>query len=308
MTPRLLNVDGHWIAVLAGGCNRDAPPVVLLHGILASPDVWLPTLPRQVRDERRWYSLGLPGHAPGRLSAGCRAADITCELFAQVLAAAIRQLVGREQVELVGWSTGGFAALNVAARFPEMVAGVMSISGFAIGRWHGPLGALQRAASRQGAGRWICHGILRLLAVSRRLHVATLRKQMHPRHRRQTSPALDETIDRLHAALRRHDPARLAEIMGRIRSFDISALLPRILMPTLIVGGEHDAITAAAHTRALAAAIPGAELAIVPEAGHLVFVEDTRRYQRLLTDWLARRLDVAGATAAKEKKGPLTCH
>jgi pimeloyl-ACP methyl ester carboxylesterase len=288
MTPRLLNVDGHCIAALAGGLDRGDAPVVFLHGILASPDVWLPTLPTQVRDARQWYSLGLPGHAPGGLAPEFSAAEITCETFADLLAAAIRQLVGPRPVELVGWSTGGFAALSLAARFPEIAAGVMSISGFAKGRWHGPLGALQRAACRPAVGRRMCQGVLRVLAASRRLHAAALRRQMAVDHRRPSSPALDETIDRLHAALRLHDLRCLTEIIGRIRALEISSLLPRIAVPTLIVGGQHDPIIPVSHTKALAAAIAGAKLAIVPDAGHLVFAENTPRYQCLLSDWLAR--------------------
>lgn len=44
-------------------------------------------------------------------------------------------------------------------------------------------------------------------------------------------------------------------------------------MPTLVVCGENDALKPVAHSRALAAAVPNAELVIVPGAGHAVVIE-----------------------------------
>jgi pimeloyl-ACP methyl ester carboxylesterase len=296
MTPRLLEVQGQRIAVLTGGPQGPAPPLVFLHGILASPDMWLPTLPPALRDGRRWHSIGLPGHGT-RLRAGEVQGHVseslgdvlTAETFLQVLAEAIRHVAGRQPLELIGWSTGGFAALGLAACYPEMVAGVMSISGFAKGRWHGGLGLLQRMAAGGKLGAATCQVVLRLLTWSRPLHLAALRKQIHACHQRRSTRVIDDTLGRLHQALRHHDPRLLTALMARLRSFDLTPALPRIAAPTLIVGGQHDRIIRASHTRALAAAIPGAELALIWEAAHFVFLEDTRRYQSLLMDWLERR-------------------
>jgi pimeloyl-ACP methyl ester carboxylesterase len=289
MTPRLLDVHGHRVAALAGGPSGGSPPVVFLHGILAAPDVWLPTLPAHVRDNRTWFSLSLLGHAPGSLPERLPSADITPDLFADVLAAAIRQLVGRQPVELVGWSTGGFAAINLAARFPQMVAGLFCISAFAKGIWHGPLGLLQRTARCGRAGALTSRTAMRLLAASRPLHTAAMRRQLRMASQDSSAEAVRATLNRLHEAMRCHSVAALARLIARIRTFDISACLPRLAVPTLILGGGRDPIIAASHTRALAAAIPNAKLVMLPAAGHFAFLEDTPRYQCLLTEWLERR-------------------
>ena len=65
--------------------------------------------------------------------------SLTVEMIVHVLTAAIRNLVGNQSVILVGHSTGGFAALAIAAHTPEIVRCVVSISGFAQGIWTGML-------------------------------------------------------------------------------------------------------------------------------------------------------------------------
>ena len=44
-------------------------------------------------------------------------------------------------------------------------------------------------------------------------------------------------------------------------------------MPTRIVWGAHDNILSADHAEAIAAMIPGAGVAVVPEAGHFLHIE-----------------------------------
>jgi pimeloyl-ACP methyl ester carboxylesterase len=62
--------------------------------------------------------------------------------------------------------------------------------------------------------------------------------------------------------------------------------LHRIGVPTLLVWGENDGIVTPAYGEAYRAAIPGARLAIVPEAGHLPHIEQPERFARVLRDFL----------------------
>ncbi|MFN6196529.1 MAG: alpha/beta fold hydrolase, partial [Planctomycetota bacterium] len=61
-----------------------------------------------------------------------------------------------------------------------------------------------------------------------------------------------------------------------------TALLPAIAAPTLVVGGEHAAITPPAEAEAMAAAIPGARLAVVPGAGHMTPMEQPAAFAAAL--------------------------
>ena len=62
--------------------------------------------------------------------------------------------------------------------------------------------------------------------------------------------------------------------------------LDRIAVPTLVVVGEDDTLTPVAAARQIVEAIKGARLEIVPEAGHLVNIEQPDRFNRILRDFL----------------------
>ncbi len=69
---------------------------------------------------------------------------------------------------------------------------------------------------------------------------------------------------------------------------DTTAFLPEIKVPTLILVGEHDALTPPAASRAMAEKIPGSELHVIPGAGHLSNLENAPAFNRHLTEFLTR--------------------
>ena len=75
----------------------------------------------------------------------------------------------------------------------------------------------------------------------------------------------------------------LAGLRDRV---DSRPTLPTITVPTLVLVGEHDALTPPADAAAMAAAIPGARLVVVPHAGHLSPLENPRAVNRAMRDFL----------------------
>ena len=63
--------------------------------------------------------------------------------------------------------------------------------------------------------------------------------------------------------------------------------LGQIRCPTLVLCGEADQLTLPEHSRAIAAAIPRARLALVDGCGHMLTMEQPARVNALLADWLA---------------------
>jgi 3-oxoadipate enol-lactonase len=66
------------------------------------------------------------------------------------------------------------------------------------------------------------------------------------------------------------------------------SLLPTLVgLPTLVVVGEHDSLTPPESARAMADAIPGASLSVIPGAGHLPPIEQAGKVTQELRAFLA---------------------
>jgi pimeloyl-ACP methyl ester carboxylesterase len=69
-------------------------------------------------------------------------------------------------------------------------------------------------------------------------------------------------------------------------SFDLRPALARIEAPTLIVAGERDFVAPPAAAQAVADAVAGSELVVVPGAGHFVFVEAPEAFRDAVLSFL----------------------
>lgn len=72
-----------------------------------------------------------------------------------------------------------------------------------------------------------------------------------------------------------------------IADLDFSAALGRIRARTLVIAGGADAGTPPAMSQAIAAAIPGARMAVIPGAAHLSSAEKPEEFAKLVLDFLA---------------------
>lgn len=278
---------GYRVAVLSGNPRASGMPLVFLHGIAGSVDFWPALLPPSLKYRRRWHSIGLPGHFPGGVSLASNCdSNISPDLFAEILSVVLKRLTHWQPVALIGYSTGGFAALNLAAREPQLVANVVSVSGFSVGKWRGLLGPLQGLAGHSRIGRR-AFATLWSVVTSNRLALRKLvlrtAKKLEP-----PSPEQESLIALLMRDAKQQDPAMMADLFANIRRFDIRPLLGDMCVPTLIAGGDLDPIVPYQHTCELASTIPGAELIAFQGVGHLFFVECSTYCQQMLEDWVDR--------------------
>jgi pimeloyl-ACP methyl ester carboxylesterase len=265
-----VHVDGHTVAAdvhLPDGDDR--PPVVFLHGILASLDLASELFVDPAAEP--WIALSLPGHHPGALPAACAASDLDEDLFARLYETALGWLIGDRRVIATGWSTGGFAALNLAIRYPQRVAAVASLAGFASGlriagmmRWFVWLAGrpLGRPAIRLGlrlAARW--PGGYRLLL------------GFLAANRRAAAWIPSDLVARMHHDFRLHDADSLVTALAALWSLDITPRLGEIEVPAWVAGGAEDPAVPRAETERIAEAIPRATLRLYERAGHLFFCE-----------------------------------
>jgi pimeloyl-ACP methyl ester carboxylesterase len=97
----------------------------------------------------------------------------------------------------------------------------------------------------------------------------------------------------LQAELREHGGIRSVAAYQRqvdaCAAHDAIGLLPLLRTPALVLTGEDDILTPPRYGRALAAAMPRAEMALVPGSGHACFLETAKPFTERVLRFLQRQ-------------------
>lgn len=104
----------------------------------------------------------------------------------------------------------------------------------------------------------------------------------------------DDTIERRPEVVRKYEEVRalypippdaFMRQVQAIQSFDASARLGAIAVPTMVIAGRDDRLVPAENSRKIAARIPGARLTELP-GGHLFFTEYPAEFNRAVIDFV----------------------
>lgn len=286
MIQHALDIGPYRMAALEFNPSARGMPAVFIHGISSSVNFWVHSQTPLFKDNRRWFSLSLPGHYPATVPASFRGSDLTPDLIADLTAAAIRELMPDTPVILAGHSTGAFAALVTAARHPQMVAGVMSASGFVQGRWIGSLGALQRLVRLNGMGRMSFRYGIRLMTLHRAVFEAALRANVHDTLAVMNNPHIRQTLALLYEDMRHVQADGLIPYFRRMPDIDIRDWLEEIAAPVLVITGDRDAIVPPVQSQLIVEGVSCGELVIIRGAGHIPIVERAADYHAAVTAWM----------------------
>lgn len=276
--------DGADLHLLASGAGR---PVLLLHGVTLRAGAWRYQF--ALADHCRVLALDLRGH--GRSTAG--AAGYGLDALADDLADVLEALDLRGAI-VVGHSMGGMAIMRFAGRHPDVlrqrVAGVLLASTSAdpvLG--FGTAGPLRRiaAAVKASAERIGWRHLPTYRPTDGDLHFGLIRLSFGDG----TPPHLVETVRAMMQAMGTEAANR--SFLGLLAN-DERAHLPTIRVPTTVAVGSRDLLTPLRAARAIAAAIPGAELRVVAGAGHQLMMERPAELNDLI-DALVARVEAAAA-------------
>jgi len=266
---RLLEVDGHQVAAEMHLLEQAGPPVVFLHGVLTS--TCLATELFHDPAAASWISLSLPGHFGGRFAPGTLRKAIDASLYGQLVEAALQQLLGSQQVILVGWSLGGFTALAVTTAYPQRVAAVASLAGFAEPRFSGVVWVMSRLVRLPGAGKLVRLGLWVAGHLPRVFWMVAL-LTAHSWKACLAEPGR-ATLNGVWRRYRCHDPASLAMVLATLHRLNVGDRVASIRCPVWIGSGSHDPVVPLAEARRIAARLPQAEMHVYPQAGHMFFCE-----------------------------------
>jgi len=247
-----LNVDGVAVHATTGGRAHVAgrPLAVLVHGAGMDHTVW--ALQSRWLAFHGWnvLALDLPGHG---LSAGV--ARTTIGAMATWLIGLLRA-VGTEPATLIGHSMGSLIALEAAASCPELVRGLVLIGSAATMPVHEDL---------LGAARDNDHAAIDMVNLWGFGYRAGIGESRAPGV---WMTGLGERI------LERAAPGVLYADLAACSAYQGGpAAAAAITAPTLVIAGEKDQMTPLRGARALASAVPGAQLVVVPDAGHMLMTE-----------------------------------
>ncbi|SRR5690606_9168559 len=95
-------------------------PVLLLHGALGSKVQLIP-LQKNLASERKVFTMDFEGHGNSKSET-----DFSIELFTKNVIDFLREN-SLPQVDIFGYSMGGYVALNVAFRNPDLVARIVTL-------------------------------------------------------------------------------------------------------------------------------------------------------------------------------------
>lgn len=182
-------------------------------------------------------------------------------------AAAVLQALGVSQAHIIGISMGGYIALELTLRHPELVDKLVLVATSAGGlshAWPSPRMLLMLARrGEQDVGE-----------LTRRIYTQLMAPgyaESHP-----------EEMERI-VELGRYRPMSNEAYQRQLRAVlrhDVSRRLAQIQAPTLVIHGENDPLIVVKNGLNLARRIPGARLILYPNTGHIPIIERAEEFNR----------------------------
>jgi len=280
--------DGGTIHVVTAGTGA---PIVLSHGVTLSVRTWIRQLETLPAEGFHVVAFDHRGHGDSTLGDS----GFSIDNLGDDIRSVVERLDLRDAV-LVGHSMGGIAVQSFLLRYPEIAAqrvkGVVLLSTLA----RVPLSGVRASGARAFIDR-----LGQLAPDSTRVwaspNVGFLVARLG--FGRDPKPSHVELVRRMMlecaADTRRESPRALLGL-------DLTARLPEVRIPTLVIGGSADVITPPAESRRLAALIPGARLEIVSGGGHMLMLERTELVDRLITEF-AREVGAVAAAKPSAARG-----
>lgn len=240
-------------------------PVVFVHGGLGSRAMWAPQV-RALSKRYRCVAYDLRGHGDTR--GGTDVEAFTPALLRDDLLA-FADALQLDRFSLVGLSVGGFVAQEVAIVASRRLDAVVMADTWVV------TGASERERQVGRALTPVVETALRALGTAPLAYLAA----------RGMGSRSEEARELVRAATAGTDREAAIRVWRGLGAHDTRARLGVVSARTLVIVGEQDRNLAQA--RLLASLVDGAELLVLPDAGHITNLHQPERFTAALERFLA---------------------
>lgn len=244
------------------------PTLLLIHGYPLNSSMWESQI-EDLSDTARVLAPDLRGYGLSEATPP----PYSMEMMADDCMGLLDSLGIHEPILVCGLSMGGYIAFEFYRRFPEWVAGLILVA--------------TRAGADDEKGR---AGRDEMIAKVRERGIEPVATAMLPKL---LAPESYERNELLVSFVREMvESSTIDGVVGALEAMktrpDSTPLLPQIKAPVLIIHGEADQIIPVSEAEAMRDAIPGAELVVLPGAGHLPNLEQADAFNEAVWDFLQR--------------------
>jgi 3-oxoadipate enol-lactonase len=233
-------------------------PVLLIHGFPLDHTMWNAQI-EALTSVTRVIAPDLRGFGESPLGEVDPERGISMEQYADELVELLDALSVSEPIILAGFSMGGYIAWQFVRKYPGRLKALVQCDTRALADTdEARAGRLKMA---KNVAEWGSERVAEMMG-----------PKLFSARALEMKPQLMAELRRVVA---KTPPAAVAAAQrGLAARPDVSADLSKIQLPTLIVVGEQDAISSAAEMRAIAVAIPHAQLIEIPQSGHMTTMEN----------------------------------
>lgn len=231
----------------------DGPPLLLVHGFPLDHSMWS----AQIDDLAKWYTVIAPdlrGFGQSEIVDG----PVTMQTYADDLAALLDAMGITDPVHLCGLSMGGYIAWAFVEQHRNRLASLI-------------LCDTRATADNEAARKTRELTAQRVLREGPDFLASDLIDKLFVKSTREQRP---EIIEQTKQVIRSTHPTTIAAASRAMAARpDVTDRLPSIDLPTLIIVGEHDAISPPSEMHEIADALPHATFVEIKDAGHMAPLE-----------------------------------
>ncbi|MEK9135668.1 MAG: proline iminopeptidase-family hydrolase, partial [Bacteroidota bacterium] len=271
-----------WYRVVGSGSRT---PLLLLHGGPGAASYYLKPL-AALADERPviFYDQLGGGHSN-------RPNDTTLwriERFVEELAQ-VRQALGLKEIHLLGHSWGSMLATDYMLTRPAGVRSLILASpAISIPRWIHDADSLRSTLPDSVQSLILRHERAGTTDSPEYQSAMMMYYQRYLARRQPWSADVDTTFAQLNPAVYGYmqGPSEFT-ITGTLKNYDRTSHLPEITVPTLFTTGRYDE-AAPATVQFYQSLVPGSQLVILENSGHLTMQDEPERYVQVVREFLRR--------------------